>query len=118
MDNSMLSDARYDASGLIILAEDGDETISIPVAPGNRHYDALIAAGIEIAAYVATITWDDIRNRRSDLLRQCDWTQLSDAPLSAGQRDAWAVYRQALRDIPAVFDLSGPTSVVWPSLPA
>ncbi|MEC5207374.1 hypothetical protein QF022_002330 [Vogesella perlucida] len=52
------------------------------------------------------------RNRR---LAECDWTQLSDAPLTAEQKAAWANYRQALRDLPeAVADLD---NVVWPVKP-
>lgn len=37
-----------------------------------------------------------VRKQRDDLLAACDWTQLSDAPVD---KEAWATYRQALRDI-------------------
>jgi len=37
-----------------------------------------------------------VRKQRDDLLAACDWTQLSDAPVD---REVWATYRQALRDI-------------------
>jgi len=37
-----------------------------------------------------------VRKQRDDLLAVCDWTQLSDAPVD---KQAWAAYRQALRDI-------------------
>ena len=37
-----------------------------------------------------------VRKQRDDLLATCDWTQLSDAPVD---KQAWATYRQALRDI-------------------
>lgn len=36
------------------------------------------------------------RRRRNNLLTECDWTQLSDAPVDSA---AWANYRQSLRDI-------------------
>jgi hypothetical protein len=39
---------------------------------------------------------DEVRYRRNALLSQSDWTQLTDAPVD---NLAWAVYRQALRDI-------------------
>ncbi len=41
------------------------------------------------------------RNRvqRDRLLRDADWTQLPDSPLSPSQRAEWAAYRQQLRDI-------------------
>lgn len=48
------------------------------------------------------------RARRNVLLAASDWTQAADAPLAAAQREAWAAYRQQLRDNPA-----GP----WPDPP-
>lgn len=41
-----------------------------------------------------------MRNYRNRLLAQSDWTQLADAPVD---REAWATYRQALRDFPATW---------------
>ena len=55
--------------------------------------------------------WERIRSDRNARLAACDWTQLPDAPVDAG---AWAVYRQALRDIT---DQSNPLEVVWPTAP-
>lgn len=56
----------------------------------------------------------NIRGKRMTLLAACDWTQITDSPLSHEQRAAWATYRQALRDLPATCDLSDP---VWPDAP-
>lgn len=39
-----------------------------------------------------------MRLHRDRLLAESDWTQLPDAPVD---RDAWADYRQALRDFPS-----------------
>ena len=39
-----------------------------------------------------------MRNYRDRLLKESDWTQLPDAPVD---QEAWATYRQALRDFPA-----------------
>jgi hypothetical protein len=61
------------------------------------------------------LTWDTIRAQRNFLLAQSDWTQLADAPLTAEQKNAWTVYRQALRDVPSSF--STPEEVVWPAIP-
>jgi|DEB0MinimDraft_4_1074332.scaffolds.fasta_scaffold23598_1 hypothetical protein len=58
-------------------------------------------------------TWDDIRRERDRLLAACDWTQVADAPVDSS---AWAVYRQALRDVPQ--DYATPDEVVWPTPPA
>ena len=42
--------------------------------------------------------WEQIRLWRNYELVQTDWTQVADAPID---KDAWAKYRQALRDLPA-----------------
>lgn len=55
---------------------------------------------------------DIVRAFRGQLLADTDWTQVSDAPVDQA---AWAVYRQALRDIPQQEGF--PESVVWPSKP-
>ena len=47
-----------------------------------------------------------MRLHRDSLLAQSDWTQLADAPVD---RQAWADYRQALRDFPASWT-PGPTA--------
>jgi len=57
-------------------------------------------------------TWDDIRNDRDARLKGSDWTQVADAPVDA---QAWADYRQALRDVPQTF--AAPDEVVWPTAP-
>lgn len=49
---------------------------------------------------------------RDELLRSTDWTLMADAPLSGAQKAAWGVYRQALRDLPA---LPGFPDVPWPA---
>lgn len=45
-------------------------------------------------------TATDIREKRDKLLAESDWTQVTDSPLPAEDKEAWAVYRQALRNIP------------------
>ena len=61
---------------------------------------------------VDLITWDRIRYRRDFLLKQSDYTQLSDWP---GNKNLWIKYRQELRDIPQKF--SDPMEVIWPEKP-
>jgi len=53
-----------------------------------------------------------MRIHRNQLIVASDWTQLPDAPVD---RQAWADYRQALRDFPATWT-PGPT-VVFPTPP-
>jgi len=56
---------------------------------------------------------DKLRGERNARLSACDYTQLPDF---AGEKTAWATYRQALRDLPAnvpdarIFD-------TWPNKP-
>ena len=50
---------------------------------------------------VAAEWWHErMRLRRDRLLKESDWTQLPDATCD---REAWATYRQALRDFPATW---------------
>lgn len=58
----------------------------------------------------------DIRNERKKLLDLSDWTQFDTTPLSAEKKAEWAVYRQALRDLPDTIE--DVTSFVWPTQPA
>ena len=43
-----------------------------------------------------------MRHQRDLLLAGSDWTQAADDP--TGNREAWAQYRQALRDFPATWE--------------
>ncbi len=56
-----------------------------------------------------------VRGQRNATLRDCDWTQLDDAPLTDEQRAEWVAYRQDLRDLPATY--SRVSEVVWPTPP-
>lgn len=58
----------------------------------------------------------EARRQRDVRLRACDWTQVSDAPLTVEQRAAWAAYRQALRDMPE--QPGFPDAIDWPQLPS
>lgn len=55
---------------------------------------------------------DEVRSQRNQMLYECDWTQLSDAPVNSLD---WANYRQELRDVPN--QAGFPWSVVWPTPP-
>ena len=60
---------------------------------------------------VIVLTWDNIRSKRNRLLKESDYTQMPDYP---GDKNAWAAYRQALRDITLFND---PNEVRWPTKP-
>ena len=57
-----------------------------------------------------------LRQKRDFLLKDCDWTQLPDAPISNEKKEEWANYRQELRDLPNRndLDLNNPQ---WPQEP-
>jgi len=56
---------------------------------------------------------ETIRAERDALLAASDWTQLPDVPEAT--RSAWAVYRQALRDVPQQDGF--PENIDWPVKP-
>jgi hypothetical protein len=56
--------------------------------------------------------WETIRIQRNELLANCDWTQLSDIPSET--KEAWTIYRQALRNITTQ---ANPFSIEWPTKP-
>jgi hypothetical protein len=53
-----------------------------------------------------------VRTSRNDKLKECDWTQISDATVN---KYLWAAYRQALRDVTA--QVGFPWNVDWPTQP-
>jgi len=110
--NMNILNAQFTATGSINALVDGVQ-MSIPADAGNRHYAAILEQGIEIAPYVEPApTAEQVRAERNALLAACDWTQVADAPVDQA---AWAVYRQALRDVTA--QAGFPLDVAWPVQP-
>jgi len=42
---------------------------------------------------------DNVRHHRNKLLKNCDWTQTPDVPMTDSKKEEWKKYRQELRDI-------------------
>lgn len=87
------------------------EVVLLPSKPSVLHqFD------YELKQWVDPRTMQDhvaaTRARRDTLLLACDWTQLPDVPLATKQ--AWATYRQSLRDITQQAD---PLAIEWPTPP-
>jgi hypothetical protein len=83
----------------------------IPFTPEEE-----LARDAEEAAWAASANdraAAEYRVQRDTLLASSDWTQVYDAPVD---QEAWAAYRQALRDIPQQEGF--PATVVWPTQPA
>jgi hypothetical protein len=82
----------------VVIAEDGSVTLQADHA--------------KLEAKTAQ-AWTDLRTRRNQLLTASDWTQLADTHMSQDKKDAWATYRQELRDLPET--VTSPTDLVpWP----
>ncbi len=57
-----------------------------------------------------------VRTSRGEKLKDCDWTQVADALLDAPvEKEAWATYRQALRDVTGQEGF--PWTIDWPEQP-
>lgn len=56
--------------------------------------------------------WERLRLRRDSLLAQSDYRMVTDAPWDT---EPWAVYRQALRDLPN--NTTDPRLAAWPVSP-
>ena len=91
------------------------------VAPINHSQQKIVAVetpyeedGFWVVREAVDKTTDEkmvtIRAERDTLLRDTDWTGLSDVTMSAGM----ITYRQALRDLPASVDVDNP---VYPTKP-
>lgn len=57
-----------------------------------------------------------VRSKRDGLLSACDWTVLTDSPLTTAKKTEWKTYRQALRDITAAEGF--PNTMTWPTEPS
>ena len=62
---------------------------------------------------------EKVRNYRDNLLNTCDTVYCNAekwAAMTADQQQAWATYKQALRDVPT--QVGVPYTVSWPAMPA
>lgn len=102
--NIVLAEADFaDAQGLIAVTDDAEI--------GGTYADGTFARKV----VVRTFTEEEIRDERNARLKASDWTQVSDAPLTDGEKTTWATYRQALRDVTAQDGF--PHEVDWPAKP-
>lgn len=105
---------QYSQFAGIEQAEDGKWYTKYVLGPIFTDNESSTAAEQE-AAYKAQRDEEQARNVRGDRngkLSRSDWTQLADSPVD---KDAWAVYRQALRDLPA--QTGFPWAIDWPLAP-
>ena len=61
---------------------------------------------------------EEIKSQRDMLLKESDFSQMIDAPLTAEQKKAWASYRKTLRELPQQeLYLTNPKEVILPIKP-
>jgi hypothetical protein len=60
------------------------------------------------------IKWEEIRETRNNLLKDCDWTQFQDSPITGSKLTEWQTYRQSLRDVTSQ---ENPYNITWPTKP-
>jgi hypothetical protein len=84
-----------------------------PYLKDNKVYSvAIVNKSAEELAQDIQAMEIDVRNERNSLLASSDWTQVADAPVD---KEAWATYRQELRDITS--QTGFPDNVAFPSPP-
>ena len=89
----------------------GDVLIEAPPKPSPHHVFNYTTKQWEDPRTHQT-QWPVVRAERDAKLAASDWTQLPDVPLAT--KEAWAVYRQALRDVTLQPD---PFAIDWPVAP-
>lgn len=98
MEHKLVDGVKIELSAQEIAQRQADET-----AWANGAFDRAIAG---------------LRQKRNSILASCDWTILSDSPLSAELKTAWLEYRQDLRDITEGLDtVAKVNAVVFPDKP-
>ena len=90
--------------------QDGQH-FTLPAQPGPHHvFDYTTKQWVD--PRTPETQWPVVRSQRNAKLSASDWTQLPDVPLAT--KEAWATYRQALRDVTLQAD---PFAIVWPVSP-
>ncbi len=90
-------------------------TEGVPTLIGETYYqnwEIINASETEIENRIQQ-KWAEIREHRTELLKECDWTVLPDSPVGDTLND-WILYRQELRN---VTNQSNPFNIIWPTQP-
>jgi len=95
-----------EAEDMLTVTEDGGKVLRVPWGGGvngnaQDRVQAWIDDGNSIGAFSDSVDYmAKMRGARDQLLKNTDWTQLSDSPLAASLKADYATYRQDLRDMP------------------
>ena len=72
----------------------------------------------EYADDLFKVEMQSLRTKRNQLLLECDWIELNNAPLIDAKKDEWRTYRQELRDITnGLTTVEDVEAVVFPTKP-
>ena len=64
-------------------------------------------------------SWTYVRMLRDAKLSACDWTVVTDTPLSDSKKAEWVAYRTLLRDYPSTLnDTTVQQTLTWPTKPS
>ena len=98
-----------------VVLETSDDPLTLKAVRDDSGEIVLLEDPQKVEAKTAQ-AWTALRSQRNARLAATDWTQLADAHLSQEKKDAWAAYRQELRDLPD--EVTDPTQVTWPAPPS
>jgi hypothetical protein len=108
---------------LDITRQDVDDTVVQSIIPSEMDYwcikstsDFTIVADNDKIFSKEQKKFEEVRVERNRRLSSCDWTQTKDAPMTSEKQNAWAQYRQELRDVP--MNTTDPDNPSWPAPPS
>ena len=110
--------SKGESENTCVIAVISGQELSVPININNTDYIEIqkwVSEGNKIEAADVTLTWQDIRDTRDQILRNTDWTMTTGATVDQAQ---WAAYRQNIRDIPQTYKDKTPDDVVWPTQPS
>jgi hypothetical protein len=99
---------RVDFDGIQLIDGQWTEVWSI-----HNKYDDPAEQAAWVEEYIQS-EWNCVREERKRLLRESDYTDLPNTPITAQCRNNFLTYRQALRDVTTQSD---PFNIVWPEIP-
>ena len=106
----------FSGNCVVIKLEDGFNPVYITQDESNPEYQRYLtwlAEGNTPLPPDEPDPWEEIRQKRDQLIHDSDWTMIPGATVDQAQ---WSAYRQILRDLPQTY--SNPEDVVWPTTPS
>lgn len=94
-----------------------DQREDTPILSGSIYVQNWIVTDVDQTTIEKReeIKWKEVRQERNKRLKETDWTQLPDSPVTGSKLTEWEAYRQELRDIT---DQVNPFHIKWPDIPS